>query len=56
MSLGPAAAARGVRTSKLTWTGEALGAVTRMAHGTIALRHCLDSRTLHALSLGRQKM
>jgi hypothetical protein len=35
----------GVRTPRLTETCEALGAVTRMAHGTMALPACLDSGT-----------
>ncbi len=45
----------GIRTSRLTVTGEALGAVTRIAHGTMALPPCQDSKALHGLSCGRQK-
>jgi hypothetical protein len=55
MSLGPICCA-GVRTSRLTMTGEALGVVTRIAHGTMALPPSQDSEALHGLSCGRQKV
>ncbi len=35
----------GVRTPRLTESFEALGAVTRIGHGTMALPACLDSGT-----------
>ncbi len=45
----------GVCAPRLTVNGKVLGAVTRRAHGTVALPPCQDSKALPGLSCGRQK-
>jgi hypothetical protein len=55
MSLGPVAV-QGYAAQGSPATGEALGAVTREAHGITALPLCQDSEALQVLSYGRQKV